>query len=87
MIFPSLRKSIASSLNHGGNANTSPRPSQLQFLRGEWHIGRKLVWWLVSMEMFGIGTRIAEKMEEAEKAWEREERERERLERLARLGG
>jgi hypothetical protein len=45
------------------------------------------VWWIISLEMLGIGRGFEEKMEEAERVWEREERERERGERVARLGG
>ncbi|KAI4912301.1 hypothetical protein J4E85_011034 [Alternaria conjuncta] len=61
--------------------------NHLQFLHGEWHLGRKFVWYILSLEMLGIGRRLVERAEEAQRTWEKAERERERVERLARLGG
>ncbi|KAI4663192.1 uncharacterized protein J4E88_010827 [Alternaria novae-zelandiae] len=60
---------------------------QLQFLNGEWHLGRKFVWYILGIELLGIGRRLVERAEEAQRKWEKAERERERVERLARLGG
>jgi len=45
------------------------------------------VWYILGLEMLGIGRRLGERAEQAQKVWERAERERERVERLARLGG
>ncbi|KAI4912240.1 uncharacterized protein J4E92_010091 [Alternaria infectoria] len=60
---------------------------QLQFVRGEWHLGRTFVWYILGIELLGIGRRLVERAEEAQRTWEKAERERERIERLARLGG
>ena len=45
------------------------------------------MWYILGLEMLGIGRRLGERAEQAQKVWERAERERERVERLARLGG
>ena len=45
------------------------------------------MWYILSLEMLGIGRRLGERAEEAQRTWEKAERERERVERLARLGG
>ena len=56
-------------------------------MRGEWHFGRKFAWYILKLEMLGIGRRLGERVEEAQRVWKKAERERERVERLARLGG
>jgi hypothetical protein len=63
------------------------RVEQAEFLRGEWHLGRRLVWWVLGLEMWGLGRKLKERMEEAEREWERAEREKERAEREAELAG
>jgi hypothetical protein len=30
-------------------------------------VGRSFVWWILGLEMWGVGTRLKEKMEEAER--------------------
>ena len=45
------------------------------------------MWYILGLEMLGIGRRLGERAEQAQKVWERAERERERVERLAILGG